>query len=106
MEEEGNLLRERGEYRLDAQLDAVENYDGKIMFIPGNHDWYNEGIAGLKREKDYIEEQLDDDDVFHPKPGCGFQSIDVSENIQLLVVDSQWYLNNWDNHPRLMMIVN
>ncbi|MGB7785646.1 MAG: metallophosphoesterase [Salinimicrobium sp.] len=99
MEEEGNPLRERGEYRVDAQLDAVEHYDGKIMFIPGNHDWYNEGIAGLKRERDYIEEQLDDDNIFHPKPGCGFESIEVSDKIQLIVVDSQWYLTNWDNHP-------
>ena len=99
MEEEGNPFRERGEYRIDSQLDAVENYDGKIMFIPGNHDWYNEGIAGLKRERDYIEKQLDEDNILHPKAGCGFESIEVSEKIQLLVVDSQWYLTNWDNHP-------
>ena len=99
MEEEGDANRERGEYRIDAQLDAVEHYDGKIMFIPGNHDWYNKGITGLKRERDYIEEQLDDENIFHPKPGCGFESIDVSENIQLVIVDSQWFLTNWDNHP-------
>lgn len=101
MEEEGNPLRERGEYRIDAQLDAVENYDGEIIFIPGNHDWYNEGIAGLKRERDYIEKQLDSEDIMHPEVGCAFESIDVSEDIQLLVVDSQWFLTNWDNHPTI-----
>ena len=96
---EDHPLRERAEYRLDAQLDAVENYDGKIIFIPGNHDWYNEGIPGLKREKEYVEEMLESEDVFHPEPGCAFESIEVSDNIQLLVLDSQWYLTNWDNHP-------
>ena len=101
MEEEGNPVRERGEYRIDAQLDAVENYDGKIMFIPGNHDWYNEGLDGLEREKRYIEEQLQDEDVFHPEIGCPLESIDVSDRVQLLVIDSQWYLTNWDNHPRI-----
>ncbi|MEG9326608.1 Calcineurin-like phosphoesterase [Salinimicrobium catena] len=98
---EDHPLRERAEYRLDAQLDAVENYDGKVIFIPGNHDWYNEGVPGLKREKDYLEEVLEREDVFHPDPGCAFESIEVSENIQLLVVDSQWYLTNWDNHPSI-----
>lgn len=98
---EDHPLRERAEYRLDAQLDAVENYDGKVFFIPGNHDWYNEGVPGLKRERDYLEEVLERDDVFHPKPGCALESIEVSENVQLLVVDSQWYLTNWDNHPTI-----
>ena len=101
MEEEGNPVRERAEYRIDAQLDAVEDYDGQVIFIPGNHDWYNEGIDGLEREKEYIEEQLEDDNVFHPEVGCPLESIDVSESIQLLVLDSQWYLTNWDNHPRI-----
>jgi len=28
---------------LDAQLKTVESYSGNVMFIPGNHDWYNDG---------------------------------------------------------------
>ncbi|GAB2770573.1 metallophosphoesterase [Salinimicrobium soli] len=101
MEEEGHPLRERAEYRIDAQLDAVENYDGNVIFIPGNHDWYNEGVDGLEREEEYIEDQLDDKDVFHPKAGCGIESIDLSDEIQLIILDSQWFLTNWDNHPTI-----
>lgn len=91
--------RERSEYRIDAQLDAVEGYDGEIIFIPGNHEWYNEGVPGLKREKEYIEETLEREDVFLPEPGCPLKSIEISESIQLIILDSQWYLTNWDNHP-------
>ena len=101
MEEEGNPGRETGEYRIDAQLDAVENYDGKVIFIPGNHDWYNEGVAGLKREQEYIETQLEDENIFYPEPGCPFVSMEISDKIQLLILDSQWYLTNWDNHPTI-----
>lgn len=99
MEEEGHPLRERGEYRIDAQLEAVEDYDGQVIFLPGNHDWYNEGLNGLQRQRDYIASQLDDETVFAPEPGCPFKSIDVSEKVQLIVVDSQWYLADWDKHP-------
>jgi hypothetical protein len=28
---------------LDAQLGTLENFKGKTLFIPGNHDWYSEG---------------------------------------------------------------
>lgn len=98
---ENHPRREKSEYRLDAQIDAVENYDGNIIFIPGNHDWYNEGIAGLKRQKEYLKEKLGEKDIFHPKEGCALESIEISEDIQLIILDSQWYLTNWDKHPTI-----
>lgn len=98
---ENHPERENGEYRLEAQIDAVENYDGKIIFMPGNHDWYNQGVIGLKRQEKYLQERLGRDDVFHPKAGCGMESIEISEKIQLIVVDSEWFLNNWDKNPTI-----
>ena len=91
--------RELGEYRLDAQIDAVENYDGQILFIPGNHDWYNQGIIGLERQEEYLQEKLEKEDVYLPRPGCGFTSIEITENIQLFIADSQWFLEDWNKHP-------
>ena len=99
MEKEGHPLRERGEYRIDAQLEVVDEYDGNVLFMPGNHDWYNEGLDGLQRQRDYIVSQLGDENAFAPEPGCPLKSIDVSEKVQLLVVDSQWYLVDWDKNP-------
>ncbi len=98
---EDHPLRDEMEYRLDAQIDAVENYDGQILFIPGNHDWYNQGVIGLKRQEDYLQKKLEKDDIFSPKAGCALQSIEISENIQLLVVDSEWYLTDWDENPTI-----
>ncbi|MCM4158797.1 phosphoesterase [Antarcticibacterium flavum] len=91
--------REQAEYRLDAQLDAIEKYDGNVIFIPGNHDWYNKGIPGLERQEEYLEEKLGDQLIWSPKTGCGLEIIDISDDIQMIVIDSQWYLTNWDNHP-------
>ena len=96
---EGHPRRESAEYRLDSQIDVMEDYDGNVIFIPGNHDWYNEGIAGLKREEDYLQEKLERDDIYYPEAGCALKSIEITENIQLIILDSQWYLTNWDNHP-------
>lgn len=93
--------RELMEYRLDAQIDAVENYDGNIFFVPGNHDWYNQGLTGLKRQADYLREKLESDDVFYPEPGCGLASIEVTDNIQIIVAESQWFLEDWDEHPKI-----
>jgi hypothetical protein len=99
MPAEDSKDREEAEYRLDAQIDAVENYEGNVIVIPGNHDWYNKGIPGLERQKSYLEEKLGDQLKWSPDIGCGLEIIDISDNIQLIVIDSQWYLTNWDNHP-------
>lgn len=89
------------EHRLNVQIDAVKDFEGEIIFIPGNHDWYNQGLEGLKREEKFLETRLEDRKLFLPSKGCPLESIEVSENIQLIIFDSQWYLENWDNHPTI-----
>jgi hypothetical protein len=46
------------EHQLNVQTQAVKNFKGKTIFIPGNHDWYSDGLKGLKRQEDYIEDIL------------------------------------------------
>ncbi len=101
MPEEDEKDRKIAEHRLDAQIDAVKNFDGQIYFIPGNHDWYNEGLKGLEREEQYFEKKLADKKVFKPSKGCALESIDITDNIQLIILDSQWYLEDWDKHPTI-----
>ena len=91
--------RELAEHRLDAQLDAVSGFNGKTIFIPGNHDWYANGLKGLKRQKDYIQKKLNDKDSFLPNNFCGLEELKISDKVHLVLIDSQWYLEDWDKHP-------
>jgi predicted phosphohydrolase len=93
--------RKSAEEILDAQLSLVDNFKGKTIFIPGNHDYYNEGTLGLKREADYITKKLDDKDAFLPKNGCPIKKVAISDNIVLVIVDSQWFLEDWDKSPTM-----
>ncbi|SFZ89390.1 Calcineurin-like phosphoesterase [Flaviramulus basaltis] len=90
--------RASGENALNAQAKSVNDFKGKTIFIPGNHDWYANGLKGLKREEKYVEDLLGKN-TFLPEDGCPLKSIDVSETIQLIIIDTQWYLENWNNHP-------
>ena len=98
--EEDDETRTTAEYYLNAQLKSVENFKGKTIFIPGNHDWYAGGVTGVKREEDYIKEVLGDDSYI-PENGCPLESIDISDKVQLIIIDSQWYLENWNNNPTI-----
>ncbi|WP_411028967.1 metallophosphoesterase [Spongiimicrobium sp. 3-5] len=86
---------------LDAQLKTVEGYKGKTVFIPGNHDWYSEGLKGLERQQKYIEKQLNSKEVFFPEDGCPMQKIDINDDVVVIAIDTEWYLTNWDRHPTM-----
>ena len=84
---------------LDAQIKTLENYKGKSFFIPGNHDWYSEGLVGLKREQKYIQKKLDSEEVFFPEDGCPMKIIEVNDQVVIIALDTEWYLTNWDKRP-------
>ena len=86
---------------LDAQLKTLENFKGKPLFIPGNHDWYNEGLVGLERQEKYIEKMLGDKEAFQPENGCPIEVLDINDKLAVIVIDTQWYLTNWDKHPNI-----
>ena len=86
---------------LQAQIDVSNNFKGRTLFIPGNHDWYSEdGLQGLKRQEKFIEEQLDKSS-FLPNNGCPIDKINISDDIVLIVIDTQWYLEDWNEHPTI-----
>ncbi|HET8735504.1 MAG TPA: metallophosphoesterase, partial [Pricia sp.] len=89
----------RAKNDIDAQLKTLENFEGQPLFIPGNHDWYTEGLIGLKREQDYIQEALDRDDVFFPENGCPLRTIEVNDDIAIIALDTEWYLTDWNERP-------
>ncbi|KPL16321.1 MAG: hypothetical protein AMS26_04925 [Bacteroides sp. SM23_62] len=91
---------EVAEKSLTAQLDILKNYKGEIIYLPGNHDWDRGGKDGLeyvKNQRIYIEDYLDRKDVFLPKKGRpGPEEIKLSDDIVLIVFDSQWWFHEND----------
>lgn len=96
----GGKNRKRAENQLNAQIDAVNGFEGSTIFIPGNHDWYSGGIDGLKRQEKFVEDALGGG-TFLPENGCPIERVNISEDIVLILVDSQWYITDWDKHPKI-----
>jgi len=101
MPEKDSKFRPLAENHLDAQINVAKSFKGSTIFIPGNHDWYTKGLKNIEREKKYIEGALDNKNIWEPKVGCPISSIDINKRIQLIIVDSHWYLTRWDDHPTI-----
>lgn len=82
---------------LDSQINIAKGSGARVIFIPGNHDWNNGGPHGydaILREQQYINLLSDNNVRFYPSGGCpGPVEIPVSEDVVLVVMDSQWWLH-------------
>lgn len=103
--------RKESEYRLDAQLNLLEGYKGNPFFVPGNHDW-DRGLKHLRKQQKYVnkainkmrgeDDEEDYEDYFEPEDGCpGPKFVEVSDKLVIVLIDSQWWLADWDKEPTI-----
>lgn len=82
---------------LAARLDKIKGFPGDLFFLPGENDWAVDGLDGIDWQQDFIEDYLDREDVWQPDPGCsGPEEVDLTDDLVLLLVDSEWYLRDWE----------
>lgn len=100
LHKKSSQYRAQDEARINAQLDIVKDYDGDILFIPGNHDWDRQGEGGLKhikRQEKYVQDYLDKGNVFQPSHGCpGPEVLKLAPGLVLIAIDTQWWLHEFE----------
>jgi len=102
MPEESDKNRKEAEVRLIKQMGALKNSKGKVFCVPGNHDWDHwgkNGLSGINREEDFVEQFLDKGNSFLPDNGCpGPVEVVMPGNMVLLAIDTQWWLHKWNKN--------
>jgi len=78
-------------------MQPLENFNGNVIFIPGKNEWNVNGHENIDNLESFIQ---DNSKVkFWPNDGCPREIEDLdTENVELLMIDSQWFLEDWDNH--------
>ncbi|WP_080055867.1 BamA/TamA family outer membrane protein [Spirosoma aerolatum] len=70
---------------------------GKVLFIPGNHDWSKgrpDGWERIKRQGEWLDSLQAPNIRMVPSGGCpGPEEIPLGANLVLVVVDTQWWLH-------------
>lgn len=91
----GHLLRKDAEQALLAHKNALSGYHGKVIFIPGNHDWNKgrpDGYEYILRQEEYLE-KLFGRNVFLPSNGCpGPTKVTVNNKLVLIFINTQWWM--------------
>ncbi|GAA3649721.1 hypothetical protein [Flavivirga jejuensis] len=82
------------EKSITHQLDKLSSFAGETFFMPGTNEWAINGHKGVQSIEEHI--QKNSDSKFYPDGGEAIKHKDISENIVLITVDTQWFLEDWD----------
>jgi hypothetical protein len=84
---------------LKAILSRMNDYDGNVFFISGNHDWERgreQGWERVQNEEKKIEEWMARENIYLPDGGCpGPVDIQISNDVVLIILNSQWFFHNY-----------
>lgn len=85
--------REIAEKRIVGSLQALEGFQGRSFFIPGNHDW-RYGKEGVRAQEAFIEQYANAEAEHIPSDGCpGPSAVALTGDWLLLALDSEWWIN-------------
>ncbi len=94
----GHPNRDDAEKKVAAQVLAIRKGSAQGVLIPGNHDWDRQGRDGWKSilRQDTLVRKFGAPDVrLAPSGGCpGPDVIDISANVRLIAMDSEWWVHN------------
>ncbi|WP_177765745.1 metallophosphoesterase [Flavobacterium sp. I3-2] len=95
-----NPARKTAEEILNKQLDLVEDFEGKTIFLAGNHDWYSK-LEGLIEQKNYVNKHLNNKKAFMPKKYESIDKIEINDDITLITIDSEWFIQDWNKYENI-----
>lgn len=95
---EDDPRRPEAEARLQAQIDAVSGIPGRVVFIPGNHDWNHSREGGLEQvriQEDFVEAALGEGTYLPSNGFPGPVAVDLTDDLRLLAIDTEWWLGQY-----------
>ncbi|MEQ9412651.1 MAG: metallophosphoesterase, partial [Cyclobacteriaceae bacterium] len=99
VEDEDHKNRNEGEQILSDQV-TIAGDKSDVYFIPGNHDWRKgkrDGLHQIGRQQAWVDSLSNNRIQLLPQNGCpGPVEIALSDQITLIIIDSQWWLHPWE----------
>ncbi|MUP44942.1 metallophosphatase [Gramella sp. BOM4] len=78
-------------------LDPLIDFKGQLIFTPGVNEWQFDAPDNIDDLESFLQDNSNSE--FWPSDGCPIESEEIAEGVQLIMIDSQWYIEDWDDHP-------
>ncbi|MEG9327339.1 metallophosphatase [Salinimicrobium catena] len=107
----GNVTRENGYLNEEDEREAVKSFlrkdllqplrsfSGKIFLTPGENEWNRDAPQSIDDLESFLQDNSNSE--FWPDDGCPIERESINDLIELVSVDSQWFLEDWDKYPKM-----
>lgn len=105
----GNITSEKGypdkdngrektnQFLQEELLNPLKDFNGNLIFTPGENEWKKDAPDNIDDLESFLQDNSEAE--FWPNDGCPIEGESLSDDVELVMVDSQWYLEDWDKHP-------
>ncbi|MEK6152482.1 metallophosphatase [Flavobacteriaceae bacterium 3-367] len=80
---------------IKAQLEVIRVFKDNAIFVPGSHEWVK-GHKSVQEIEKYV--QKNSRAKFYPDKSEPIKRRNLGDNIVLITIDSQWFLEDWNKH--------
>lgn len=84
------------ETNLEAQVSLFKNFNGTVFCIPGDYDWKLKDYSRIQELAQKVEDKSGHSKIYATK-NAPVTSVAVNENLEIIFIDSEWYLSDWDD---------
>lgn len=81
---------------INQQLELAKRFKGVIRFLPGSNAWKTKHVDSIQRVEEYLDDFEENHDFVLPNNGCSLDFLSINENLDLLLLDSKWFLSDWN----------
>ncbi len=85
------------EFLKNRFVKPLSDFNGQVIYIPGKNEWSGKGHEAIDDLESYLQDNSEG--KFWPNDGCPIERETLSDQVELVMVDSQWFFEDWDDHP-------
>ncbi|WP_051941656.1 ShlB/FhaC/HecB family hemolysin secretion/activation protein [Maribacter forsetii] len=95
-----NISPESSNWKVDSllikqQLDFSSGFKGETVFLPGNNEWKSYELDKIERVENYLKDVNRKNTAVVPNNGCPIDHQVINDDLDLILVDSKWFVANW-----------
>ncbi|MEJ1222515.1 hypothetical protein [Sediminicola sp. 1XM1-17] len=82
--------------RIEQQIGVTKNFKGQTIIMPGDFEWKSFDADKMEKVEDYVKDKERERLNVFPENGCPLERIVLNDQLDMIVIDSQWFISNWD----------
>ncbi|WP_396632789.1 ShlB/FhaC/HecB family hemolysin secretion/activation protein [Maribacter sp. R86514] len=95
-----NITAETSNWAVDStliqkQLNISDNFKGETIFLPGNNEWKSYKLDKIEKVENYLKDIERENTAVVPNNGCPIDHRVINDDLDLILVDSKWFVSNW-----------